>query len=101
MTARSELIDDQQYAYDVALSYASEDRSYAEALADVLHSRRVHVFYDKYEKAILWGEDLYTYLSDLYQKKSRYCILFLSKRYAAKLWTKYELQAAQAGALGE
>lgn len=89
------------YEYDIAISYAGEDRSYAEALADVLRNRGVQVFYDKYEKAVLWGQDLYTYLSDLYQNKSRYCILFLSKYYAAKLWTKHELQSAQARALRE
>jgi hypothetical protein len=46
------------YEYDIAISYAGEDRSYAEALANVLRTRGVHVFYDKYEKAILWGQDL-------------------------------------------
>jgi len=94
-------MSNEKYEYDVALSYAGEDRSYAEALADILRNRGVHVFYDKYEKAILWGEDLYTYLSELYQNKSRYCILFLSKHYAAKLWTKHELRSAQARALRE
>jgi len=93
--------NDEAYEYDIAISYAGEDRSYAEALAEVLQNRGVHVFYDKYEKAVLWGQDLYTYLSDLYQNKSRYCILFLSKNYAAKLWTKHELQSAQARALKE
>jgi TIR domain len=94
-------MSNETYEYDIAISYAGEDRSYAEALADVLRNRGVHVFYDKYEKAVLWGQDLYTYLSDLYQNKSRYCILFLSKYYAAKLWTKHELQSAQARALRE
>jgi hypothetical protein len=50
----------EMYEYDIAISYPSEDRSYAEALADILRNRGVHVFYDKYEKAVLWGQDLYT-----------------------------------------
>ncbi len=91
----------QNYPYDVAISYAGEDRNYANSLADVLRQRGVKVFYDKYEKAILWGEDLYSYLSDLYQNKAHYCVLFLSKHFAAKLWTKHELKAAQARALKE
>src|SRR5260221_10799094 len=57
----------QQYPYDVALSFAGEDRIYAEALADALVRHGIEVFYDKYEKNTLWGKDLYTYLSDLYQ----------------------------------
>ena len=50
---------------------------------------------------MLWGEDLYTKLSDIYQKKAHYCIAFLSKYYVAKVWTKHELQSAQARVLSE
>jgi len=91
----------QQYPYDVALSFAGEDRIHAEALAQALFRRRVKVFYDKYEKSTLWGKDLYTHLSDLYQKKARYCVMFFSQHYIAKVWTKHELKAAQARALSE
>lgn len=87
--------------YDVALSFAGEDRTYAEALAGTLVCRGVSVFYDNYEKATLWGKDLYTYLSDLYQNKACYCVMFLSQNYAAKLWTNHERKAAQARAFGE
>ena len=93
--------NDETYEYDIAISFAGKDRSYAEALADVLGNRGVHVFYDKYEKAVLWGKDLYTHLSDLYQNKARYCVMFFSQHYIAKIWTKHELRAAQARALNE
>ena len=101
MIARSALHDDHHYPYDVALSFAGEDRMHAEALAAALFRRRVNVFYDKYEKSTLWGKDLYTHLSDLYQHKARYCVMFFSKHYVAKAWTKHELKAAQARALNE
>ena len=52
-----------QYSYDVALSFAGEDRIYAEALAGALRHHGIRVFYDKYEKDTLWGKDLYTHLS--------------------------------------
>lgn len=91
----------QQYPYDVALSFAGEDRNYAEALAEALVRHGIEVFYDKYEKNTLWGKDLYTYLSDLYQHKARFCVMFLSQHYAAKLWTNHERQAAQARAFRE
>jgi hypothetical protein len=87
--------------FDVALSFAGEDRDYAEALADALRQYGVKVFYDKYEQAILWGKDLYTYLSDLYQNRARYCVMLLSQHYAAKLWTNHERQSAQARAFRE
>ena len=90
-----------QYPYDIALSYAGEDHNFADALAKALQSRGVKVFYDKYEKATLWGKNLYTYLSDLYQHKARFCVTFLSQHYANKLWTNHEREAAQARAFHE
>lgn len=90
-----------QYDYDVALSYASEDRGYVDVLATILLREGIKVFYDKYEKATLWGQDLYTYLSDIYQNKARYCVIFISRHYATKLWTTHERKAAQARAFGE
>ena len=101
MIARYALHDDHHYPYDVALSFAGEDRMHAEALATALFRRRVNVFYDKYEKNALWGKDLYTHLSDLYQNKARYCVMFFSQYYVAKAWTKHELKASQARALNE
>lgn len=90
-----------QRNYDVALSFAGEDRDCAAALADVLIQRGVNVFYDEYEKATLWGKDLYVYLSDLYQNQAHFCVMFLSKYYSEKLWTNHEREAAQARSFQE
>ena len=87
--------------YDVALSFAGEDRRYAEKLAELLKLGGYLVFYDKYEQAELWGKDLYVHLSSVYKDQARYCVMFLSKHYARKLWTKHELQSAQVRAFQE
>ena len=87
--------------YDVALSFAGEDRHYAEPLAKRLKAGGYSVFYDKYEQAELWGKDLYVHLSSVYKDQARYCVIFLSKHYAQKLWTRHELQNAQARAFRE
>jgi TIR domain len=87
--------------YDVAISFAGEDRECAEALAEALKRRGVTVFYDGYEKAALFGKNLYTHLSDVYQNQARYCVMFLSKHYAKKAWTNHEREAAQARAFRE
>ena len=87
--------------FDVALSFAGEDRAYAKALADVLILRGLKVFYDEYEKATLWGKDLYVYLSDIYQNRAMYCVIFVSQHYSDKMWTNHERKAAQARALME
>src|SRR5260221_6924806 len=101
IVAEEETLLAQHYPYDVAFSYASEDRGYVHALATILQREGVNVFYDKYEKATLWGQDLYTYLSDIYQNKARYCIIFISQHYSTKLWTSHERKAAQARAFKE
>jgi hypothetical protein len=58
----------------------------------------VEVFYDKFEEADLWGKDLYSHLSDIYNGKARFTIMFVSETYASKLWTNHERKAAQAKA---
>jgi hypothetical protein len=87
--------------YDVALSFAGEDRRYARALAELLRTAGFSVFYDEYEQATLWGRNLYTPLSDVYQNKARFCLMFISANYARKLWTKRERESAQARAFRE
>jgi len=91
----------QDFAYDVALSFAGEDREYVDSVARCLKERGVKVFYDKYERVELWGKDLYTHLDDVYRMKARYCVIFISKNYKEKLWTNLERESAQARAFRE
>lgn len=86
--------------YDVALSFAGEDRAYVDDVAESLRRTGVKVFYDTFETANLWGTNLYEHLSDVYQKRARFTVIFISKRYAEKAWPNFERQAAQARALG-
>ena len=90
-----------KFEYDVALSFAGEDRLYVEEVAKYLKEKGIKVFYDDYEKTGLWGKDLYVYLDEVYQKKARYCVMFLSCHYAEKLWTNHERKSAQARAFIE
>jgi hypothetical protein len=89
------------FEYDVALSFAGEDRTHAEALAMAIRSAGFRVFYDAYEQGELWGADLYERLHEVYSRKARYCVLFASKHYAQKVWTTHERRAAQERALTE
>ncbi len=86
-------------AYDVALSFAGEDRPLAESVALELKRRGVAVFYDRLEQAELWGKDLYQHLSDVYRTRARFCLVFVSAAYARKDWARLELKSAQARAL--
>jgi hypothetical protein len=87
--------------YDVCLSFAGEDRAYVAKVASHLEASGVRVFYDEYEKVSLWGKDLYEHLSDVYQNAARYCVLFISKDYARRLWTNHERKSAQARSFKE
>lgn len=80
------------FEYDVALSFAGEDREFVEDCAEILRSLSVNVFYDNYEKDVLFGKNLYNYLADIYQNRARFAVVFVSKSYKKKRWTKHELE---------
>jgi hypothetical protein len=87
--------------YQIALSFAGEDRPYVDQVANLLRSSGIKVFYDLFEEASLWGKNLYDYLSDVYKNRALYTIMFISKNYAEKLWPTHERQAMQARAFQE
>lgn len=72
------------YDYDVALSFAGENRNYAEELANKLRRKGVQVFYDNWNIASLWGENLYTFLGKTYRDNSLFCVTIISKKYCEK-----------------
>lgn len=80
--------------YDVALSYAGEDRWFVEKFAGELREKGIRVFYDGFEKSRLLGKDLYIELADIYSHRSRYVIVFVSKDYKEKIWTRHEIRNA-------
>ena len=90
-----------RYDYDVTLSFAGEDRAYVEKVAAALYSLGIRVFYDRYEQIDLWGKDLYTHLDDVYRKRAKFCVVFISRHYADKVWTNHERKSAQARAFAE
>src|ERR1700722_14757184 len=85
--------------YDVALSFAGENRTYVEEVAGGLKAASVSVFYDKFEKADLWGKNLIEHLAEIYGHRSRFVVMFVSKEYVEKAWTTHERRHAQDRAL--
>ena len=82
----------------MCLSFAGENRRIVQPIAKRLASEGLRVFYDQYERADLWGKDLYSHLDEVYGGAARYCVLFISKHYAQKLWANHERKSAQARA---
>ncbi len=89
------------FEFEVALSFAGEQREYVDEFAAELKAQNIEVFYDTYEKVRLWGKDLYQYLNDIYKNRCLFTIVFISEDYAKKRWTKHELRSAQTRAFNE
>jgi Uncharacterized protein containing a TIR (Toll-Interleukin 1-resistance) domain len=87
--------------FDLALSFAGEDRTYVEMVARFLNAHGVSFFYDDYQSTDLWGKDLYSHLTSVYSKARRHVVMFISQHYANKVWTSHERRAAQSRALRE
>lgn len=87
-----------QFQYDVALSFAGEDRATVDQFAQILDSKNIKYFYDEAEAPELWGKDLIAHLADVYENQARYCVMFISKNYPLKKWTNFERTHIQARA---
>lgn len=90
--------DQDRFEYDVALSFAGEDRSIVDKFVQLLHAKNITVFYDNDNLADLWGKNLIDHLAEIYGKKARFCLMFISQHYPLKKWTNLERTHAQARA---
>lgn len=90
-----------EYEFDIAISFAGEDRPTAEKIAIALDQKGVRVFYDTDFQSNLWGKDLYAHLTEIYAEKARFCLMLISQHYLRKHWTRLERQSAQARAFQE
>ena len=88
-------------SYDLVFSFAGEDRKYVKQVAAYLRARGVRIFYDEYEQARLWGKDLAEHLELVYCRSGQYCVIFISRDYVEKMWTRPERRAALSRALEE
>ena len=84
----------EQFAYDVAISFAGEDRQIAEDLRTGLDQRGITVFYDRDFQDRLWGSDLASLFHQVYSSGSRFAVLLISRHYARKAWPSHERAAA-------
>ena len=83
--------------YDVALSFAQENRKIASKLARSLKKRGLKVFHDPSGTENLVGKDLHQHLKQMYSS-SRFAIILVSYAYLSHSWTKFELETAVARA---
>ncbi|MET4084266.1 hypothetical protein ABIB40_004242 [Pedobacter sp. UYP30] len=88
-----------EYKYDIALSFAGEDREYVDKVAQILKENGIKVFYDRFEEVDLWGKDLGIHFDYVYRRQSKYFVPFISENYEKKVWTNYEVRTAIARAI--
>jgi hypothetical protein len=88
-------------AYEIVLSFAGEQRQYVREVAEHLTAAQVRVFFDEYEEATMWGKHLTEHLATVYGGTARFCVMFISKDYAEKVWTTHERRSAFAKAVTE
>jgi len=85
--------------FDVAISFAGTERELAEKLAEILRAAGIVVFYDNFYPEHLWGKNLTAFLDEIYRKRAKFCVVFVSTEYNDRKWTIHELRSAQAKAL--
>lgn len=87
--------------FDVAISFAGPERAQAEKLAQLIREAGYAVFYDDFYPEHLWGKNLAVFFDEIFRKRARFCVMFVSKVYAERKWTIHEARSAQARALEE
>lgn len=89
------------FEYEIALSFAGEERSTAEELSSRLAGRGIQVLLDEYNEAdsASMGADTISHLVNLYARKARYCVLLVSRHYPLSAWTRAERDSARERAL--
>ncbi len=93
---RSESKKNAMKHFELAISYATEQSAYVNAVAECLRFKGVRVFFDAFERRDLWGKDLATYFTEIYHSRSTFCLMFISEQYVSKHWTNLERRAALA-----
>lgn len=86
--------DRERRPFQVALSFAGEQRDYVRGVAEMLAAKHIAVFYDEFEANALWGKDGAEHFHQIYSRDTQYVVMFISAEYVGKAWTRHERRAA-------
>ena len=81
--------------FDFALSFSGSNRDVARSISSVLIAYGYKVFIDEEFEHEMIGLDGVKYLTDVYSRKSRYCIVLLSEDYDRSNWAQLERESIQ------
>lgn len=85
--------------YEVALSFAGEEREFVKEVARHLKQIGITYFYDAEHEAEIWGQSLAEFLQATYEEDAGYVVMFVSSAYLEKTWTNLERRSAISGAV--
>jgi hypothetical protein len=83
------------FEYDIALSFAGEDRAVAEEFAELLRAKDIKFLLDEFQPAEEDSNKFDTHLAELYRTKARYCVMLVSQHYPLKTWTETQRVSMQ------
>ncbi|USX51998.1 toll/interleukin-1 receptor domain-containing protein [Lentzea sp. HUAS12] len=90
-----------EYQFDVAPSFAEEDREHVLPIVRRLEELGVTVYYDDDQVVARWGANLVEHIEETLTRKVRYVLMFASQHYVQTHWATYERQTVQARALAQ
>lgn len=82
--------DSEDYRYDVALSFAGENRELAKHVADQLSVLDMSVFFDEYFESNFLGKTWNNEFKNVFSKESRIVVCFLDSHHNEKIWPTFE-----------
>lgn len=82
--------DNGGFEFDIAISFAGENRPLAEKISEMLRSLDVTVFYDQDYEAKYLGKDWTKEFARIFGEASRYVVCLLDKHHAEKQWPTFE-----------
>ena len=78
--------------FDIAVSYASEQREYIEKFVNFMEKKKLKVYFDRNEQAHMVGKLLHEELVRIYSQENLIRVIFLSNEYIKKPYTKLEAE---------
>lgn len=81
---------DKSYEFDVAISFAGENRELAKRFADKIEIFDVSVFYDELYESNLLGKALTKQFTRIFNDQSRFVLCLLDSNHKEKIWPTFE-----------
>lgn len=82
--------EQQDYEFDIAISFAGENRDLANFIVEQLKELDISIFYDKHYEDNYLGGPWAKYFEEVFVQRSRLVVALLDKYHKEKLWPTFE-----------